>query len=273
MTRFGSVLTLMLLVVLAGCARGGAAAPAEGLPWGHTYLSTAVTEQGKPRQLAAGTRIELRFGDGGRLLVLAGCNTMQAKARLDGDRLVLGEMAMTAMGCAAPLGAQDTWVATFLGGKPAWRVTGDELVLDGAGISMTLLDREVADPDRPLAGAEWTVDTLISPAPHASVSAGASDAGVAASVPAGVRAHLTFTADGKVTGSGGCNALSGGYTMDGATLTFTDVGSTRMACPDERATVEAAVLGVLRGTATYAIDANHLTLTAADGTGLRLTTP
>jgi heat shock protein HslJ len=271
MTRFGAV--LLLLVVLAGCGRGGAAAPAAGPPWGHTYLSTAVTEQGKPRQLVVGTRISLWFGDDGRLVVQAGCNTMQAVARLDGDRLVIGELATTAMGCPSPQGEQDTWVASFLASGPTWRLSGDALVLDGAGISMALLDREVADPDRALAGAEWTVDTLISPAPDDSASAGASDAGVATSVPVGVRAHLTFTADGKVTGSGGCNSLSGAYAVDGAKLTFTELGSTRMACSDERGTVETTVLGVLRGTVTYAIDANHLTLTAADGTGLRLTTP
>lgn len=205
MTRFGLVL---MLLVLAGCARGGAASPAAGPPWGHTYLSTAVTEQGKPRQLAAGTRIELRFA-GGRLVVRAGCNTMQAQAQLEGDWLVVGEMSVTAMACLSPLGEQDVWVATFLGGRPVWRLTGDELVLDGAGISITLLDREIADPDRLLVGAEWTVDTLILSASYVSVSAGASGAGAAASVPAGVRAHLTFTAGGEVTGSGGCNSSAG----------------------------------------------------------------
>ncbi len=270
MTRFGPVLALLLM--LSGCA-GAGAGPAAGLPWGHTYLSTAVTEQGRPRQLAAGTRITLRFADDGRLIVQAGCNTMQARARLDDGRLRLGEMTTTAMGCPSPLGEQDAWFATFLGGGPAWRLTGDELVLDGADVSVTLLDREVADPDRALAGAEWTVDTLISPAPSGAVSAGAADAGTAASVPAGVRAHLTFTADGRFTGSGGCNSLTGTYAVDGAKLTFAEVGTTRMACTDERGPVEAAVLGVLRGTVTHAIDANHLTLTAADGTGLRLTAP
>jgi heat shock protein HslJ len=270
MTRYGAV--LMLLLALAGCARG-AAAPAAGPPWGHTYLSTAVTEQGKPRQLVPGTRITLRFADDGRLIVQAGCNTMQARAQLNADRLVIGDMSTTAMACLSPAGEQDGWVATFLGGQPSWRLAGYELILTGSDITVTLLDREVADPDRALAGAEWTVDTLISPAPNGSVSAGALSAGAAASVPAGVRAFLTFTTDGKVTGSGGCNSLSGTYTADGAKLTVAEVASTRMACTDERGTVEAAVLGVLRGTVTYTIDANHLTLTAADGTGLRLTTP
>lgn len=271
MTRLGAA--LILLLVLAGCARGEASTPAAGPPWGHTYLSTAVTEQGTPRQLVPGSRISLRFDVDGRLLVQAGCNAMQARAKLTRDRLEISDMATTAMGCSSPLGEQDAWVGRFLGAGPTWRLTGDDLVLDGAGISMTLTDREVADPDRALAGPEWTVDTLTSPAPNGSVSAAASDTGIAASIPSGVRAHLTFTADGKVTGSGGCNSLSGTYTADGAKLTVTDLVSTKMACADDRGTVETAVLHVLRAPVTYAIDANHLTLTAPDGTGLRLTTP
>lgn len=44
-------------------------------------------------------------------------------------------------------------------------------------------------------------------------------------------AYLVFqTEDGKVTGSGGCNRLTGGYTATGDSLRFSGVASTRMAC-------------------------------------------
>jgi copper homeostasis protein (lipoprotein) len=36
----------------------------------------------------------------------------------------------------------------------------------------------------------------------------------------------------RVAGSGGCNRLSGGYSLDGDRLTFSRVAATRMACPD-----------------------------------------
>lgn len=46
-----------------------------------------------------------------------------------------------------------------------------------------------------------------------------------------LQSHITFTAEGQAHGSGGCNAFTGGYTLDGATLTFGPLASTRKACP------------------------------------------
>lgn len=162
------------------------------------------------------------------------------------------------MGCDPPRHDQDTWLAAFLQAGPALRLEGADLVLEGGGTTISFLDRERAEPDAPLAGTVWTVDTLV-------------DGQTAGSVPAGVRAHLSFTADGKVTGSGGCNQLTGSYSANGDAITFTDMGSTFMACADDRGKVEGKVLPVLRGTVRYRIEADHLTLTAANGTGLRLT--
>ena len=42
--------------------------------------------------------------------------------------------------------------------------------------------------------------------------------------------HLRFEAE-KVTGNDGCNNFFGGYTLDGNSLKFGMLGSTRMACP------------------------------------------
>jgi heat shock protein HslJ len=42
--------------------------------------------------------------------------------------------------------------------------------------------------------------------------------------------HLHFEAE-KVTGNDGCNNFFGGYTLDGNSLKFGMLGSTRMACP------------------------------------------
>jgi heat shock protein HslJ len=248
MMRFGAV--LVALLVLAGCARGGPSAPAGG-PWGRTFLSASAS-----RQLVAGTRIELRFGDG-KLSVQAGCNHMSGDARIDRDRLRVDEMEMTEMGCDPPRHDQDSWVSTFLQAGPTVQLSGPDLVLDGGGIRIAFVDREVADPDRPLAGPVWTVDTLVT-----GQSAG--------SVPVGVRAFLTLAADGTVSGSTGCNQLSGRYSVQGDAVTFTDVGSTLMACAGDPGMVEGRVLAVLRGTVHFKIQASRLTLTAADGNGLGL---
>jgi heat shock protein HslJ len=247
-------LFVLLAVLLAGCGASGHAV-GEGSPWGKTYLSTASS-----RDLVGGTRIQLHFGTDGRLTAQAGCNHLGGAADLDDGRLVIGEMEMTDMGCDPPHHEQDRWLGEFLRSRPALRLTGGELILEGGGTRIAFTDRAVADPDRPLAGPEWILDTLL-------------DKQAAGSVPAGVQATLTFGADGRLTGSGGCNQLTGSYTATGDRITFTAVGSTKMACPGgERDRVERAVMAVLRGEVTYTIEANRLTLTAPDGTGLGLTT-
>ncbi|MET7403021.1 META domain-containing protein [Dactylosporangium sp. NPDC005572] len=241
------------LLTLAGCAQAGGADPAQQAPWGTTYTATAVTEQGAPRPLADGTRIELRFMRDGRLIASAGCNQLSGKARIAAERLRVDELASTEIGCDPARHEQDRWLAAFLERGPAWRLAGDRLTLDAGGTTLDL----VAGTPRPLAGPRWVVDTLVT-------------GEVAGSVPAGVEAWLTFGTDGRVTGSDGCNQLGGAYTAEGSTIRFADLVTTKMACQDERAAVESAVLRVLRGEVRSAIDGDHLTLTASDGTGLRL---
>jgi hypothetical protein len=49
---------------------------------------------------------------------------------------------------------------------------------------------------------------------------------------AGKRApSISFASDGKVAGSGGCNRFFGSYMQEGEKLSFSPLGSTRMACP------------------------------------------
>lgn len=44
--------------------------------------------------------------------------------------------------------------------------------------------------------------------------------------------HLVFHTDGRVAGSDGCNRIMGNYTQDGSKLSFTQMASTMMACPN-----------------------------------------
>ena len=47
--------------------------------------------------------------------------------------------------------------------------------------------------------------------------------------------HLQFSADSmRVSGSGGCNRMSGPYTRDGQRLQFGPLVSTKMACADQQ---------------------------------------
>jgi heat shock protein HslJ len=218
--------------------------PATALP-GRTFVSTAV----EGFTLVDGTQITLVF-DGADLGANGGCNQLGGTWTVEGNTLVVPSMFQTEMACDPPaLMDQDTWLMSVLTSRPALTLDGATLTLAAQGATVTFVDREVADPDRPLEGTVWTVDTLV-----------AGD--VASSLPAGVRPP-TLTFDGSaVAVDTGCNTGSGTYTAADGSLSFAPVATTRMACTDPAgAAMEQHVLAVLTGTAAAAIDADVLTLT------------
>jgi len=221
-----------------------------------TFVSTAVTEAGRPRPLAPGTRVSLRFTGDGRLLADAGCNTMSGIASIGGGRLEVADLATTELGCDPPRHEQDAWLAALLGARPSWRLDGDTLVLASGGTELRLSDREVAEPDAALEGTTWLVDTIV-------------DAQAAASAPAGSSASVVFEA-GSAAVATGCNTGSASYQVAGATITFGQLALTRKACPPDLAPLEDAVRGVLDGAVQFEIDADRLTVTHPSGRGLQL---
>ena len=68
----------------------------------------------------------------------------------------------------------------------------------------------------------------------------------------------------RVAGSGGCNRLVGGYTLDGESLTFTQMAGTRMACPTGM-DAEQAFHAALQNVARWKIDGETLVLFDAGG--------
>lgn len=82
-------------------------------------------------------------------------------------------------------------------------------------------------------------------------------------------ASIEFTEDGQVTGTTGCNSFTGGYTIDGSSISIGPLAATRAACATDVMTVqEAGYLGALDRAATWAIDDDMLTLSGDDGSQL-----
>ena len=224
---------------------------------GREFSSTSVDGH----DLVEGTDISIAFMDGS-LSANAGCNTMGGDYELEGDTLEVGPMFSTEMGCEPALMEQDEWLADFLMSGPAVSLDGDELRLDGDdATTINMLDRESADPDRPLENTLWVVDGIV-----------ANDA--VSTVPEGATASITIT-DGMAAVETGCNAGSTSVEVTDTTLTFSPMAITMMACPPAETELQDAVLAVLDGEVSYEIEANRLSLrraTPAGEIGLELTT-
>ena len=81
---------------------------------------------------------------------------------------------------------------------------------------------------------------------------------------------MTLGTDGRFTGNTGCNEMGGSALTTAATITFSDVFTTRMACEPDRMRLEQAVLAVLRDTVAYEVNADALRLRHPSGKGLDL---
>jgi heat shock protein HslJ len=245
-----------LFVVGCGGGQGSGGQPG-GSPEadlvGRTFLSTSVTEAGVPRELVAGTKVSLWFAEDGRLVANAGCNTLTGRIALGGGKLEIPDgLSMTEMGCDAARHAQDQWLVGFLQSGPSWRLDGDELILTSGETELVLLDRSVAEPAPPVEDTKWLLETIYT-------------GDTASSAPTGP--YLIF-ADGRVTGSTGCNDLGGPATITGSNIEFGAIGMTRKGCPDDLAPVEQAMAAVLQGTVPFEVEHSRLTLNPGGQQGL-----
>lgn len=256
------IVAVLMLLVLAGCgARGAAQEEPAGQQQpdplrGKTFLAMAVTESGKPRQLAPETELSVEFTDDGRLIARAGCNIMQGPVdTADGTLTVDGGLSMTEMGCDTARHDQDEFVAGVLSANPKWELTDGRLTIR---TGTTVFDMAAeAETTRDLQGTTWVLDTLV-------------DGQTASSMPAGAP-EVTLVFDGtKVVAETHCNGYTAEYVIAGDTVTFTPGMSTMMACAPEIMQGEKAVADALRDEVTYELTADRLTFTHPSGKGIGL---
>ncbi len=82
-----------------------------------------------------------------------------------------------------------------------------------------------------------------------------------------VQTVLELGPDGTVSGSGGCNALSGRAELSGAELTFGPLAATRKLCPPAIMDQEGKFLAALAETRSWKMDPERGKLLLLDGTG------
>ena len=246
---------LLAMAALAACA--GSGGEASGPLAGRTFLSESVTDDGKPRTLVDGTRIRLVFHDDGRISASAGCNTMGARVDVEPARIVVGELSTTEMGCDPARHEQDEWLAGVLEARPAYTLEGDGLRLSAAGTVITLVDRKVADPDRPIERTVWKLDGIIA-------------GETVSSVPGGVAATVVFGEGRVAVRIRDCNQGGADVRIGPSSIVVGPLIMTKVACTNPAASVESSIVAVLDGEIAYRIEAASLTLRHPGGKGLVL---
>ncbi len=82
-----------------------------------------------------------------------------------------------------------------------------------------------------------------------------------------VRTVLELGPDGRVSGSGGCNAVSGRAELSGSALSFGPLATTRKLCPPAVMDQETKFLAALGGTRAWKIDPERRKLMLLDEAG------
>lgn len=200
----------------------------------------------------AETTVRLHFDrdeEGSRFGFYADCNHHSGVYEIrDGRLLVLG-FGSTEIGCDEPRSTQDRFLSDFFVAGPELALDGDTLTFTGESATLVFLDREVADPDRPLTGRLWTVDTFLT-------------ADAASNRPLAAAPTVRFDDDGTLEVFSGCNTGTGAFTQTPGGVRIEGIAYTGEGCSDVAAADAAAhVQAVLSdGEVRAEIEANRLTL-------------
>lgn len=248
-------LGLVALVLASSCGNG---TPVDGAAplLGRTFLSERVTENDVERPLVTGTQIRLTVAGADDISASAGCNLIGGTLRVTDGRLRIDALGTTDMGCDPDRHRQDEWLAEFLGADPAFDLDGDRLTLRSSGTTVELLDRRVADPDRPLRDTAWRLDGII-------------DGDVASSVPANVVATVRIVGNRLVVTIEGCGTEETTVIVRAESLVTSNLAASSN-CRGEATNVRSAMIAALGGTARYRIEAGSLTITGAEDRGITL---
>jgi heat shock protein HslJ len=197
--------------------------------------------------------ITLRIADG-QVTGSDGCNRYHAPVTLDGDgfRVQTGAMVSTKMACLPEVMTRADAYTAALGRARTARMEEQRLILlgeDGA----TLATFETQSQDLP--GTTWTV-TGVNNGKQGVVS-----------VLEGSSLTLSFSHDGKVSGSAGCNRYSGTFSAEGEKITLRSLASTRKTCrqPAKVMEQEGQYLRALKRSATARVEGDQLELRDAHG--------
>ncbi|HWP63533.1 MAG TPA: META domain-containing protein [Candidatus Binatia bacterium] len=104
---------------------------------GTEWVLTSILSGEVASSVPAGVVAWLRFGDDGQVAVETGCNSGGGRYRVDGDRIVFGDLILTKRACVGPEGQVEAAVLAVLGaGEVRFGIDGStlRLVAGSAGL-------------------------------------------------------------------------------------------------------------------------------------------
>lgn len=207
--------------------------------------------------LPAGAHLTVDFDDAGGVGGTAGCNSYFATVTLAAGGIAITGIGSTEMACEPEVMEREFRFLSALGRVTAFSLETDRLTLSAGDGSASLdLVPFVPEPDRPLAGTEWQLTTLI-------------DGDSASSTVAGTTPTLVVDdLAGRISGNAGCNSFFGPAGFEEQTLSVGPLASTKIGCEPAIMEQESFVLAVLGSAANWEIDGATLRITDADGRAL-----
>jgi heat shock protein HslJ len=220
---------------------------------GRKFISTSATGH----ELVSGSTVAIEFGDDGTVNLYAGCNLSQgSEPRWTGSHLSLTS-GWTEASCAPALSDEQDWFGKLMQAGVDLELDGDTLTMTSATATVTMIDRRVVDPDRPLEGTDWVIQGYFDTHTW-------SGTGIAATL------HIT---NGHIDFFDGTNTYSGPQGPNAHVKIGADTVQVRGDFTASSAGCQAGHtcsvdMSVLTHDFDYRITAGSLTITGPDGSGL-----
>jgi heat shock protein HslJ len=243
----GSVGVFLLAGLLTACGTMASAADAPGLE-GSSWVLSGIPG----RTLLPASSATLQFAEG-RVSGSDGCNRYAGPYQASGGKLVVSsQLAATQMACPPEVMELSRSFVAALTGARSYRIVEGRLELLAADGKVLAT---FAAQSQSLAGTNWRVTGVNN------------GKGGVASLRQDTSVTLAFSADGRASGSAGCNNFTAGYRSEASTLAFSQAAATRKMCvqPEGVMEQEQQFLAALGTVSTARIEGDRLELRTAAG--------
>jgi heat shock protein HslJ len=253
---------LLLTVCFAGCTNTYVTQTPTTFPTGVEWRLTSYLNRANVLTSVTGVKpVTALFDTSGKLSGSGGCNQYSATYTVAGTGITISPPITTLMACENDIMQQESQYLSLLPKASTYETSGDQLtIFDSTGTKILIYHKQVSRPAT-IVGL-WNLFSYNN------------GMGGIQTVITGSKTTANFSADGKLSGSGGCNQYSATYTTSGAKgITISQPVSTMMACESNLMQQESQYLSLLPSANTYEISGDQLTLFNATGTKILVYTP